>query len=155
MVLLIGLIFVFAGSAILRKFWDEENKKKAMTVWMAVKLGFSIMAVIIGATFIWTETETILDGSYNAAAKAYHNGEYAVMEGVAEDVNWTMGGYSFRIDDTVFFCEQTLQGRQRNDVTEHLGAEKTIQVYYYDGVYFDESQKQYEVVRIDVLDAAE
>lgn len=151
--LLIGLVLIFAGSSIIRAFWDNKDRKKSFTAWTAVKLFFSVFAVLVGAVLFGAEADSFFDGDYNAASKAYYSGDYEVIEGQAEDIEWSMGGYSFRIDDTSFFCKQTLQGRQRNDVNEHLDAGKTIHVCYYDGDYFNESLKQYEVVRIDVRTA--
>jgi len=149
--LLIGALFIFAGSSIIRGFWDRKDKKQTLNLWTAVKLFFSLIAVILGTFLLWTEADTILDGNYNAAAKAYHSGEYAVVEGHAEDVEWSVGGYSFSIGGKEFFCEQNIQARQRNDVQQWLGDERTVlQVSYYGEGYFDERLKQYEVVRIDV-----
>lgn len=151
----IGIVFIVGGVNFFLDIFSQENRKKKATFGDFIQFLLCPVFVIIGCLVVWFEGEAILTGEFNKEAKAYYDGEYTVIAGVAENIDWSNGGFFFSVEDLNFHCEQDYNKKRREQTEPRFESGKTLRVYYYDKEYFDEYAQEYQVMRIDVWDVAE
>lgn len=118
---------------------------------LVAQLAISAILIFVGLFLIASNIDNLFDGTGRPAAKAYFEGNYEVIEGKSENESWGNVSCSFTVAETNFISDMYDLNLSLRTLKKYLDGEHYLRVYYYPDRMYDETIKQYTVVRIDVL----
>ena len=148
--LLILVCLIVSGKLISGIRMVMKNRKKR-SIKDIVRIAFLSVILLLGIltlVFGWVDWKV---KKFNPYEKAYTEGNLEVVTGKAENVEWYRGGFSFTLDNVNFHLDMGSSIKREKYIEPYFDEGYQLKIYYYGEEYFDPSNLEYEVLRIDVL----
>lgn len=132
------------------KMRKADEGRTIMKSWCMI---LGIMLLLFGGIFTGKGILGVINGQFVPDSFYYEN--YEVIEGVPENGEWYRSGFRFTVDETDFSCSTFNQIKRDIRIRKPFENGAVFRVFYDADNYYDNYYKEYDVVRIDILTAAD